>query len=98
MEYKTTSIIVGRMKRKDKEEIDYPCFITLFDINDPHKTAEVPKKRLDFDHVEKVVIRTPKVLNYLLAGNDLVVNDLVSINVEYNKERKNLYIDCTTKK
>ena len=79
--YKTKSVIIGRMKRKDKNRDDYPCFISLFDINDPHKSGQVPKKMFDFDSVHKIVL-TGFDVNYLPAGNDLVINNLDYIDIE----------------
>jgi len=52
-----------------------PCFISLFHGNDPHKSGETPFEVLEFEKVHRVVIDKLK-LNYLLPGNDLVVNDL----------------------
>jgi len=86
MEYKTKSIIIGRKKRSEET---YPCFVHLFDINDPHKTGEVPVKMLDFTKVHKVILKGLDV-NYLLEGNDLVVNDLVS--VEITEDGSHVYI------
>ncbi len=95
MEYKTKSVIIGRMKRKDKEDDVYPCFVSLFDINDPHKTAEVPTKKLEFEDMHKIIIKNVD-LNYLLAGNDLVINNLESIKIV--DEEPHLYIEGKQKK
>jgi hypothetical protein len=80
MQYRTKSVVIGRMKRKNKDDSTYPCFIHLFSINDPQKTAEVPDKMLDYADIDEVRISGLDV-NYLLAGNDLVINDLESIDV-----------------
>lgn len=89
MKYGTKSVIIGR-KPKDEEckEGERPCFVSLFDINDPHKTAEVPKEILEF-RVHKVIISDLDV-NYLLPGNDLVINNLKSVDVE--KEGDHLHV------
>ncbi|MBN2457555.1 hypothetical protein JXB31_00300 [Candidatus Woesearchaeota archaeon] len=79
--YKAKSIIIGRKKRKDSSREDYPCFIAIFDINDPQKGGNVPKKIIDYEDIHKVMISGCDI-NYLLAGNDLVVNDLESFEVE----------------
>lgn len=81
MKHTTKSIIIGRMKRPNKEEEVYPCFISLFDINDPHKTGEVPKKKLEYERIEKVIIKGLDI-NYLLAGNDLLINDLQEVEID----------------
>lgn len=89
MKYDTKSIIIGRMKRENKDDDVYPCFVALFDINDPHKTAEVPKKKLEFKGMHKISIKGVD-LNYLLAGNDLVINDLEYVEIE--EDAPHLYI------
>jgi len=87
MEYKTKSVIIGRMKRPSNEDTKVPCFVALFDVNDPHKTGDVPKKRLEFQQKDRIDIKGMDV-SYLLAGNDLVINNLESISVEeYKNDR-----------
>ncbi len=81
MEYATKSIIIGRMKRKDPEDNYYPVFVTLFDINEPQASGQVPKDRLEFK-AKRVILKGFNETNYLLAGNDLVVNDLTKIKIE----------------
>jgi len=79
--YKTKSIIIGR-KQKYAENPDVrPCFISLFDKNDPHKTGEVPFEILEFEKVHKVIIKGMDI-NYLLPGNDIVINDLEFISIK----------------
>lgn len=85
--YKAKSIIVGR-KKGDKDDVR-PCFISMFNGNDPHKTGEVPFEVLDFDAIHKVVIQGLDI-SYLLPGNDLVVNNLDSFQVEVHGEHINL--------
>ena len=80
MKYKTKSIIIGRKKGEEGSDTK-PCFIALFDVNDPHKKNVVPKEIIEYDHVHKMVLRGFDV-NYLLPGNDLVVNNLEFIEVK----------------
>lgn len=80
MRYETKSIIIGR-KKDDADDLKKPCFISLFSMNNPHLKNEVPDKRLDFDKIHKIVIKDLDI-NYLLPGNDLVVNDLRFITIE----------------
>jgi len=81
MEYKTKSAIIGRKKRESEEDDAYPCFISLFDIHNPHTSGEVPMQILDFPLVHKVIIKGLDI-NYLLEGNDIVINNLESIEVK----------------
>jgi len=80
MRYKTKSIIIGRKKRKSKSEEYHPCFIALFDINDPHKSTKVPKKILDYEKTFRVFIDGFNV-KYMLPGNDIVVNNLDYVDI-----------------
>jgi hypothetical protein len=80
MRYKTSSAMIGRAKRKDKES-DYPTFIHLFNVNDPHKTGKVPEEMLDFQETHKVMIKGLNVI-YLPLGNDILINDLEYIDIE----------------
>lgn len=85
MKYEALSIIIGRKKRLDKEDINYPCFISLYDINNPHTSGEVPKEILDYPKIHKVVIKGFDV-NYLLPGNDLVVNNISELDISVEGE------------
>ncbi len=73
MRFEVKSILVGRKKGND--DMVRPCFISMFDVNDPHKKNEVPKKILEFNKIHKIIIDKLEV-NYLLPGNDLVINNL----------------------
>ncbi len=84
MKYITKSAVIGRKKRPSKDDDNYPCFINLFKINEPHKSGKVPDKMLDFDDVHKVVISGLDV-SYLLAGNDIVINDLEHIEIDVKR-------------
>lgn len=79
--YKTKSILIGRKKKYEDNFDVRPCFVSLFNENNPHKSGEAPFEILDFEKVHKVSIENLKV-HYLLPGNDLVVNDLEYIEVK----------------
>lgn len=84
---KTQSAIIGKLKKPESYDgMDRPVFISLFDINDPHKTSEVPKKRFDFKTgIHKVVIDNLEI-DYLLAGHDILINNLKEL--EFNKDKE----------
>ena len=92
MEYKVKSIIIGRKKRPNKEDTNYPCFVALFNINEPHKSGDVPEKILDFENIRKVNINKGKCVSYMPAGNDLVVDNLVAVDIEQDNEE--ITINC----
>lgn len=97
MRYKCKSAIIGREgKRDDKGRA--PFFVELFDVNDPHKTAEVPKKRMDFEKIGNIII-TKLNIEYLAGGSDILINDLVEIDVALEKgDKEHLLITGKQKK
>ncbi len=84
--YKAKSILIGRKGRSAAEKIadsnDRPCFIALFDENNPHTKGNEPREILEYS-AHKVLIKNANELSYLLAGNDILINDLEEIKVEY---------------
>ncbi len=89
MEYETKSVIIGRKKREHDTDEAYPCFISMFDIRNPHTTGEVPKQTIDIPLAHKVII-TGLDVNYLVEGNDIVINDLEKIDIRV--EEGHIYI------
>lgn len=81
MKYQAKSVLIGRKKSEENNCDVRPCFISLFDENNPHLSVEGPKEVLEFEKVHKVIIKDLDV-NYLLPGNDIIVNDLKEIDVE----------------
>ncbi len=84
MKYNAKSIIIGRKKRKSEEDDFSPCFVALFKINKPHTSGQVPDKILDFDAVRKVTISGLN-CEYHLTGSDIVIDNLVDLNIQQNK-------------
>ncbi len=85
MKYKAKSALIGRKKSDDINFNVRPCFVSLFEENNPHLNIEGPSKILEFEKVHKVVIKNLNI-SYLLPGNDLVINDLKEIEVEQQGE------------
>ncbi len=87
MKIKTTSAIIGKSKKSaDYDGMDRPVFISLFDINDPHKTNKVPKKRFDFKSgIHKIILKDLEI-GYLLAGHDILINNLEEVDFKKDKE------------
>ena len=90
MKYDAKSVIIGRKKRLSKDDDTYPCFVSLYGINDPHKSGEVPNEILDYPHVHKVIIEGFKKVNYLLPGNDIVINDIEELDIDIKGEHVHL--------
>ena len=80
MKYKTKSVLIARLPRKGDNEFK-TASIKLFKINNPHMTQELPDKQLEYEDIEKIVIKN-KTLNYFLEGNDLIINELKEITIE----------------
>ncbi|MEM4397182.1 MAG: hypothetical protein QW757_00995 [Candidatus Woesearchaeota archaeon] len=99
MKYKTKSAIIGRAGKRD-EDGNGPVFIHLFSVNDPHKLPDaVPDKFVDdFKKIHKIVFKGLD-LSFLLAGSDILINDLEYIEVEEDKEKPgNLIVSGKQKK
>ncbi|MEM3374541.1 MAG: hypothetical protein QXE31_04945 [Candidatus Woesearchaeota archaeon] len=99
MRYTTKSAIIGRAGKRD-EDGNGPVFIHLFSINDPHKKPDaVPDKFIDdYKKIHKIVFKGLD-LSFLLAGSDILINDLEYIEVEEEKGKPgNLIITGRQKK
>ena len=81
MKYKTKSVLIARKKSYDDDFSRRPCFISLFEENDPHLSVKGPREVVEFEKIHKVVIKGLNV-DYLLPGNDIVINDLLEVEVE----------------
>lgn len=84
MKLTAKSILIARKKYTGNEDLPYIVEIKLFDINNPHMTAEVPKKVLEFKGIECVQI-SGLLTNYFIRGNDIVINDAGAVKVEQSK-------------
>lgn len=97
MKYSTKSAIIGRAGKRD-EFGNGPVFVHLFSKNDPHKSDAVPDKFIDFQSMHKIVFEGLQI-NFLLAGSDILINDLQYIEVKEDPESKgNLIITGKQKK
>jgi len=77
--YKCKSVIIGRKRKKDAKGDRFPCFINLSSVNNPHISKIPPFRFLDF-MAHKIIIKGLNV-NYLIPGNDLVINNLESVTI-----------------
>lgn len=79
--YKAKSALIARKKNNEEDFSHRPCFVSLFDVNDPHLNIKGPREVIEFSKIHKVVI-TGLDVDYLLPGNDIVLNDLTEISIE----------------
>jgi hypothetical protein len=87
MRYATKSAMVGRSGKRD-EFGNGPVFIHLFKENDPHKTAAVPDKFIDgHEKIHRIIFKGLNI-NFLLAGSDILINNLEYIDVDEDKASK----------
>ncbi len=80
--YECKSVIIGRRFPREKivnGEVVYPCFVNLCDHNNPHLSTRTPFKFLDF-MAHKIIIEN-LIVQYLIPGNDIVINNLKSITI-----------------
>lgn len=93
MKYKAKSIFVCRAKNYNKaDDLDmYPYYIQVkfFNINDPHKSTEMPVQILEFKALS-AYFKGFKEAKFLPWGNDLLFNDTKEVEVEFKNNR--LYI------
>ena len=83
--YKAKSVTVSR-KPSEKKDGTWSAFIGLFNENNPHLKAKAPFKVLEFKNIEKVRLKELRNISYYLMGNDVVINNLVHINIEAEKD------------
>ncbi|MBS3162721.1 hypothetical protein J4467_02250 [Candidatus Woesearchaeota archaeon] len=95
MKYKTKSVLIARKKSYEDDFSHRPCFISFFDENNPHLSIEGPKDVVEYSKIHKVVINGLDV-NYLLPGNDIVINDLEEIEIEERGDH--IYVNGKQKK
>lgn len=73
------SALIGRKQKRTESEKDRPCFINLFDHNNPHLSGSVPQEMHDFlSH--KILFKNLKI-EYLVEGNDILINNLKEITI-----------------
>lgn len=77
--YNARAAIVGR-KPSEKGQ-GYTAFIALYDVNEPHKSGKAPLSVLEFPNARNVRIVGVREVKYMLEGNDLILNDLGTIDV-----------------
>lgn len=82
--YYNKSVIISRKPGKKKEG-RWTLQVALFDENNPHLKGKVPFRVIELKEVEKVRIRDLRNISFYLVGNDLVINDLKSLNIDLNQ-------------
>ncbi len=79
--YQAKSVVISRKPGKNKDVL-WSAFIGLFNENNPHLKGKAPIKVLEIKEVEKVRINELRNISFYLEGNDIVINNLISLNLE----------------
>ena len=87
IEISCKSIVVSRKPGKDKDGL-WTAMIGLFDENNPHLKAKVPFKTLEFEDMIKVRLRDLANVSLYLMGNDLVINNIITLQIEIDESRR----------
>ena len=87
IEMNCKSIVVSRKPGKDKDGL-WSAMIGLFDENNPHLKAKVPFKSLEFSDIIKVRLRDLRNVSLYLMGNDLVINNLITLQIEVDEAKR----------
>ncbi len=83
LKLKAKSILIGKGKKSENYEgNDRPVYVSIFEKNDPHLDCQVPIDRYDYEKgIHKVILKNLKI-DYLLAGHDIVINNLEEVSLE----------------
>lgn len=79
--YSVKSVTISR-KPSEKKDGSWSAFIGLFEKNNPHLTAKIPFEVLEIPQIEKVRLRELRNVSFYLMGNDLIINNLVSVSIK----------------
>ncbi len=85
--YETKSVVISRKPGKDKDGL-WRALIALFDDNNPHLKAKVPFKTVEIEDVVKIRLRDLANVSFYLMGNDLVINNMLYIDVDFDENTR----------
>ena len=83
--FKAKSVIVSR-KPTNRDKGTWTVLIALFSENNPHLKGREPTEVLEYKDIEKVRVKELRNISLYLAGNDLVINNLIKVNIDLHKE------------
>lgn len=78
--FQAKSVIISRKPIHDQEE-SWSAFIGLFQENNPHLKGKEPFKILEIKNIEKVRIKELRNISFYLQGNDVVINNLKTVQI-----------------
>lgn len=85
--YETKSVVLSRKPGKDKDGL-WTAVIALFTQNNPHLKGEVPFKTVDIEDVVKIRLHELRNVSFYLMGNDLVINNMKYLDVEFDENSR----------
>ncbi|MFH1682339.1 MAG: hypothetical protein ABIA37_00940 [Candidatus Woesearchaeota archaeon] len=83
--YKAKSAIVSRKPNKNREGL-WSVLIALFDENNAHLKGKEPRKVIECKEVSEVEVKDLVSFSFFPTGNDVVINDLENLNVDWVKK------------
>lgn len=89
--HKAKSVMLSRKPRAKESDDFKTAIIALFKVNNSHKTGDEPTKILEFPNMEKIRVRNLSV-SYYLEGNDLIINDLRSVDLEIDEDKRKIVL------
>jgi len=92
MKYEIKSVIFGRMPRKEGDEFK-TAFFKLYKESNPlseEKLGNFPIEEIQINNIEKINMN--KAPEYFLEGNDLIFDNINSIEIIEEKEKNILNI------
>jgi hypothetical protein len=89
--FEAKSVVVSRKPGKDKDGL-WRAVLGLFTDNNPHLKAKVPFKTVEYEDVVKVRLRDLRNVSMYLMGNDLVINNLIHLDIEFDENSRVLQL------
>lgn len=83
--YKAKSAIVSRKPYKKKEGI-WSVLIALFDENNAHLKGKEPSKVIECRGISEVEVKDLVSFSFFPTGNDVVINNLENLDVNWDKK------------
>ncbi len=85
--YETKSVVLSRKPGKDKDGL-WTALIAMFEENNPHLKAKVPLKTVEIEDVVKLRLHDLRNVSFYLMGNDLVINNLIHLDVDFDENSR----------
>lgn len=94
MKYEAKSVVFGRKPRGEGKEFKTAFFKIYGKVNpmSSEVMSDFPLEELDFENIEKVVMKNQDI-EYYLEGNDIVFDNITSVNIEQDGTVLNVSVE-----